>query len=138
MLNPKKIRTILFVNSGAIAAIAGLIHTSQTRGANAMGGLIMTMPHMSAFIASILGGVSFFGGSGSLAGAFMGVILIELLRYSLIVMGLPLPIANLLNGSLLILAFTIDRIAISRRMKKLGLQVGGGGGGPVMPGVSQR
>ena len=70
-LNPKKIRTILFINSGAVSALAGLVWSSQNRMAvPGMGGMAANMPHFQAFIASILGGVSFFGGSGSLVGAF--------------------------------------------------------------------
>jgi len=137
-LNPKRIRTILFINSGMIASIAGILHSAQTRSANASGGLGMNMPHMTAFIASILGGVSFFGGSGALAGAFMGVVLIELLAYALLVMGLPAAVTGLLNGILLLVAMTIDQVAMSMRMKKLGLKShGSGGGGAVMPGTAK-
>jgi len=137
-LNPKKIRTILFINSGAVASLVGVIHAAQNRSANAgTGGLNLSMPHMTAFIASILGGVSFFGGSGSLAGAFMGVILLELLSYSVLVMLLPAPITHFINGALLIIALTVDQVSLRMRMKKLGLK-GGGSGGPVMPGVAQR
>jgi len=138
-LNPNKIRAILFVNSGVIAAIVGIIHAAQNRSANASGGLVMSVPHMTAFIASILGGVSFFGGSGALAGAFMGVLLIELLGFALLVMGLPVPLTDFINGTLLLVALSIDQISLSLRMKKLGHKPsGGGGGGAVMPGTAQQ
>jgi len=137
-LNPDRIRTILFINSGAVAAIAGLMDASRLSGANAgMGSMATSMPHMQAFIASIMGGVSFFGGSGSLVGAFFAVALIELLQYGTMVMGLPNALNQFINGMLLIIALSIDFIAMRRRMKKLGIKAAANDG-PVMPGVARR
>ena len=54
-------------------------------------------------------------------------------------MQLPLPLINLINGSLLIIALSIDTISLRLRMKKLGVKGGGGGGGgAVFPGASSR
>lgn len=134
-LNPSKIRTALYINSGIIASIGGLIWAAQNRMA-AHTAFTMTQPHMSAFIGSLLGGVSFFGGSGSLGGAFMGVALIQLLGYSLQTMGVPIWINALLNGMLLVIALTIDDVSRRIRMRKLGIKTGGGNG-MVMPGMSK-
>jgi ribose/xylose/arabinose/galactoside ABC-type transport system permease subunit len=76
------------------------------------------------------------GGAGALGGAFFGIILIQVLAYSLQVMGLPTWVITFINGSLLVVAISIDTFNMKRRMKKLGLKTGGGGGARMgMPGM---
>ena len=133
-LNPKKIRTILYINSGVIASLAGVIWAAQNKMA-VHTAFMVTQPHMTAFIGALLGGVSFFGGSGSLSGAFLGVALMQLLAYSLLTMGVNIWINGLINGMLLIVALTIDDISRRIRMKKLGIKAGSGG--MVMPGMGK-
>ena len=106
-LNPAKVRTVMFLNNGFLGSIAGLMFASQLR----MGtptGFIGMAPEMSALTGSILGGVSFAGGSGGLVGAFFGVLLINLLSYSLQAMGTNLWLLTIINGLLLVTALTID------------------------------
>jgi ribose/xylose/arabinose/galactoside ABC-type transport system permease subunit len=134
-LNPNRIRTILYINSGIIASLAGAIWAAQNRMAS-YNAFTVTTPHMRVFIGSLLGGVSFFGGSGSLGGAFLGVALMNLLAYSLQTIGVDIWINNLINGMLLIVALTIDDVSRRIRMKKLGIKAGGGNG-MVMPGMSK-
>jgi ribose/xylose/arabinose/galactoside ABC-type transport system permease subunit len=134
-LNPNRIRTVLYINSGVIAAIAGGIWAAQNRMASPLA-FQATQPHMRVFIGALLGGVSFFGGSGSLGGAFLGVALINLLAYSLQTMGVDIWINGLINGMLLIVALTIDDVSRRLRMRKLGIKAGGGNG-IVMPGMSK-
>ncbi len=134
-LNPNKIRSALYINSGVIASIGGVIWAAQNRMA-AHTAFSMTQPHMTAFIGALIGGVSFFGGSGSLGGAFLGVALIQFLAYSLQTMGVPIWINGFINGMLLIVALTIDDVSRRVRMKKLGIKAGGGNG-MVMPGMSK-
>ena len=88
-LNPNKVKSLLYVNNGVLAAVGGLIWSSQQKMYNPAG-LTTLMPEMTALTAAILGGVSFMGGSGSLGGAFFGIMLITTLSYSLQVMALPL------------------------------------------------
>ncbi|MDR0861373.1 MAG: ABC transporter permease [Oscillospiraceae bacterium] len=133
-LNPKKIKNILFINNGVLASIGGLIWASQMK-MGSPSGLVSAAPEMTALTASILGGVSFMGGAGSLGGAFCGVILIQVLAYALQVMGLPVWIITFVNGSLLVVALTIDNYATQRRLKKLGIRSTGSSGGMVMPGA---
>jgi ribose/xylose/arabinose/galactoside ABC-type transport system permease subunit len=135
-LNPKKIQTALFVNSGVVASLGGIVWAAQNRMATPTA-LSATTPHMTAFIGALLGGVSFFGGSGSLGGAFFGVALIQLLAYSLQTMGVPIWVNALINGMLLIVALTVDDITRRLRMRKLGLKSEGAGKGAVMPGMSK-
>jgi ribose transport system permease protein len=134
-LNTRKIKSILFVNASVLSVIGGLIWASQ-QNMGSPSGLTSVAPEMTGLTASILGGVAFTGGSGSLAGPLSGVILINVLAYALQVMGLPTWFITLINGSLLVVALTIDSYNMKRRFKKMGMKTGGGGG-MVMPGVSR-
>jgi ribose transport system permease protein len=133
-LNPKRIQATLFINNGVLAALAGLIWASQQKMGSPTG-LTTAAPDMSCLTASILGGVSFMGGSGALGGAFIGIILIQVLAYGLQVLGLPTWVITLINGSLLVIAISIDTFNMKRRMKKLGLKTGSTGRGMGMPGM---
>jgi len=126
-LHPSKIRTIAFVNCGVLAAVSGLIWASQQKMASPTG-LTASTPEMTALTASILGGVSFAGGSGSLVGAFFGVVLINVLSYALQAMGTPLWLLTLINGSLLLIALTID--SLNNRKSRSGAGMG-------MPGMAK-
>ena len=131
-LNPDKIRTILYINSGVIASLGGMIWGAQNRMSTATA-LSTTTPHMAAFLGSMLGGVSFWGGAGSLAGGVVGVALVQLLSYSLQMMSVPTWVFGLINGSLLIVALTIDDVSRRLRLRKLGVK--DGVKGAVMPGM---
>ncbi|MCL2126220.1 MAG: ABC transporter permease [Oscillospiraceae bacterium] len=134
-LDPRKIKTALYVNASVIAVIAGLIYTAQQRSA-ATGGLPQATPEMRGLTSSMLGGVSFMGGAGGLTGAFFGIILIETLAYSLTIMNLPAWFVLFVNGMLLVVALTVDSVATKTRMRRLGIR-SSGAGGMVMPGMSR-
>jgi len=129
-LNPPKVSSLLFINNGVLAAVGGLIWASQQKMFSPTG-LVSAMPEMTGLTAAILGGVSFMGGSGSLGGAFFGVVLIQVLSYALQSMHLPLWFVTLVNGSLLVFALTIDALTSRKRMKGMGMT------GMVMPGMSR-
>lgn len=133
-MNPRKIQAILFVNNGVLAVLGGLIWASQQKMGSPTG-LSGAAPDMTCLTASILGGVSFMGGAGALGGAFIGIILIQVLAYALQVMGLPTWFITLINGSLLVIAISIDTFNMKRRLKKLGLKSTGGGGTMAFPGM---
>ena len=117
-INPAKIKCMLYVNNGILAAIGGLIWSSQQR-VYSPGGLTSLSPEMTSLTAAILGGISFMGGSGSLGGAFCGVVLMSLLSYALQAMNLPTWVTTLVNGMLLVIALTVDGLARRKGSKKM-------------------
>ena len=133
-LNPKRVKSVLYVNASILGMIGGLIYTAQLKSAGTSG-IPQAMVEMNGLTASLLGGVSFAGGAGGLAGAFFGILLIQVLAYSMQIMVNYVWLVQFVNGMLLVVALTIDTITTSRRMKKLGLKAGGGG--MVMPGMAR-
>lgn len=129
-INPDKIKCILYINNGMLAAVGGLIWSSQQRMYNPTG-LTSLAPEMTSLTAAILGGISFMGGSGSLGGAFCGVVLISLLGYALQAMMLPTWVTTLVNGMLLVLALTIDSLTRRKGRQKMASSR------MIMPGMSR-
>lgn len=70
-----------FVGSGSLAGLAGFMFMVRagTISATAGGGL-----ELEAVAAAVVGGVSILGGSGTMVGAFLGAILIDTLKLSLV------------------------------------------------------
>jgi ribose transport system permease protein len=127
-INISRTKTLAFLNNGVLAAIGGLVWASQ----QAMGspnGLTSSSPEMTAMSASILGGVAFMGGAGGLGGAFFGVVLVTTVTYGLQALSLPLWFVTLVNGSLLVIALTLDGLRSRRQSKAMA-----GMGMPGMPG----
>jgi ribose/xylose/arabinose/galactoside ABC-type transport system permease subunit len=127
-LNPGRIKSILYINNGILAAVGGLIWSSQQKMYNPTG-LTTLAPEMTSLTAAMLGGVSFMGGSGSLGSAFVGITLISTLSYALQTMMLPLWFVTLINGLLLVIALTIDSFASKKIRKSMATT------GMVMPGM---
>jgi ribose/xylose/arabinose/galactoside ABC-type transport system permease subunit len=104
-LNPKKLVYILFTNSGALAAIAGILLMSRTGTANATG---ITKNQFSGITAAVLGGISFGGGSGGMAGAFVGLLILGSFNTAMTQFGMDAYLQTTATGALLIAALAVD------------------------------
>ncbi|MDA3921887.1 MAG: ABC transporter permease [Salinisphaera sp.] len=78
------IKTIVFCIAGALAGTAGMVHVSLIGFANPQD---LVGDELIVIAAVVLGGASIFGGRGSVTGTVLGVLLIELIQYSLIILG---------------------------------------------------
>ena len=67
----------LFVVSGVIAAIAGIVYTARLSNARANNALGMELDVITIVL---LGGVSVFGGKGRLTGVMLALVLIAIIR----------------------------------------------------------
>jgi ribose/xylose/arabinose/galactoside ABC-type transport system permease subunit len=117
-LNPNRIRMILFINNSILAAIGGLLWTSQIKLASP-NAIISAGPDMSVISASILGGVSFMGGAGHLVGAFIALLLLNVFDNMLTVLGVQSYWSVFAQGLLLAVALIIDYISNERRHRVL-------------------
>jgi len=104
-LNPRRLSYILFANSGALGALAGMLYAGRLK----VGNLTGTNNYaFSAITAAILGGISFGGGSGGMLGCFLGLVIINGFSNGLTVLGVTPYWQNVANGVLLLLALTFD------------------------------
>jgi ribose/xylose/arabinose/galactoside ABC-type transport system permease subunit len=104
-LNPRRLLYILFANSGALAAIAGILLMSRTGTANATG---VTKNQFSGITAAVLGGISFGGGTGGMAGAFVGLLILGSFNNAMLLLGMDAYLLQTATGVLLIAALTVD------------------------------
>ena len=114
-MSPKNIHTILFINSGFISSLCGILLTANMR----KGDPTPLTQGMDAVAAAILGGVSFGGGSGGMGGLFVGLMLLNLFKNGLTVVRLKSYWQILAQGLLLIIALMFDYYREKQRQKML-------------------
>ncbi len=110
----KRIKLILFVLAGAVAAVAGIVYTLRFSSARADNGVGLELAVVAAVL---LGGVSIFGGKGSLFGVLAGVLLLGGLRNLLILQDTSTEVLTIVTGLLLLVSVLAP--SITRRVGTL-------------------
>jgi ribose transport system permease protein len=102
----------VYVISGLTAAIGGVLLVARLWSAqpNAAVGL-----ELDAIAAPVLGGVSLFGGVGSVTGTLVGAFILGILSNGLNLMGVPSFYQQVIKGVVLILAVMLDLYTKRRR-----------------------
>lgn len=80
-INAKRVVLTAFVLSGALAGLAGFMFLARFGTITVVAGLGFELKSVAA---SVVGGVNIFGGSGSVIGAFIGAVLVDLIDMSLV------------------------------------------------------
>lgn len=104
-LNPKRISTVLYVVSAMVAAFAGVLMTAKMHSGQPAGG---SGSEFDAITAAILGGVAFTGGTGNLAGCFIGLLIMQCFNNGLTVVNVSSFWQIVAKGLLLIAALIFD------------------------------
>ena len=113
-INPRRVSYILFINSSLLAAVAGMMLPARVASINANG---IKASQFTGVTAAILGGISFGGGTGGMAGAFVGLLIFTAFSNGMVVLGIDMYYTQVIYGALLLLALTFDYI--SNRKKNL-------------------
>jgi rhamnose transport system permease protein len=121
----------LFVLSGTVAALAGVILTARFASARADVGLGMTLTVVTIVL---LGGVNIFGGRGTIVGVILAFLTLAVLGNVLRLTKVPTEVQNIVGGLLLILSVGVTRIG-RRGRPGLGRARGGAAitGPPTVP-----
>jgi len=98
----------LFVLSGLIAALAGIILTSRLSSARADAGAGMTLTVVTVVL---LGGVNIFGGRGTIPGVVLAVLAVAVMQNALRLASVTVEVQSIALGSLLILSVVIPTFA---------------------------
>lgn len=85
-VNVRRTKLICFIISGALAGFAGVLLFSQFRTARIATG---AGTELTAIASAVVGGALLSGGSGSIVGALLGVLIISTLRTGIILLNLP-------------------------------------------------
>lgn len=103
-----RLKISLFVLSGLIAALAGIILTARLSSARADAAQGMTLTVVTVVL---LGGVNIFGGSGSIPGVALAVIAVAVLENALRLASVTVEVQSIALGLLLILSVVIPNSA---------------------------
>ncbi|MCU7723069.1 ABC transporter permease [Actinoplanes sp. KI2] len=102
----------LYVVSGAVSGLVGVLWTLRYSSARADNGIGLELAVVAAVL---LGGVSIFGGKGSLPGVLAGVVLLTALQNALRLEDVSGQALNIVTGSLLVLSVLIPNIVTTVR-----------------------
>lgn len=106
-INTKRITLAVFALMGALAAIGAAISTARLNSAtNAQG----TLDELYVIAAAVIGGTSLSGGSGTIAGAMVGALVMQSLQSGMVLMRVDTPYQNIVVGIVLVFAVWVDTV----------------------------
>lgn len=118
---PVRRRTVMaFTVSGVCAGVAGALFLARFGGVDANAGIGY---ELAVVAACVVGGVTIFGGSGTIVGAVLGALLLRALGGSLSALSVPEFWQQATNGLLLLLAITADRFISLHRERAAAKEV---------------
>ncbi len=101
----KKINFWIFVNMGFLSALAGIIYSSRSNGAQPAAG---NMFELDAIAAVFIGGAAVTGGVGTVVGAMVGGLIMAVMSNGMQLMGIDQSIQSVVKGLVLLLAVAFD------------------------------
>lgn len=110
----KRIQMFVFMFSGLMAAMAGIVTAARSYSGNPTAG---NGAEMDAIAACVLGGVSMSGGIGTIGGTVIGTLLIGILSNGLNLMGVDSFWQTSLKGVIILVAVYIDYFKSLKKSK---------------------
>jgi ribose transport system permease protein len=98
-------KTMVYALSGAMSALAAVQLTARLNSAQPIAGI---MYELDAIAATVIGGTSLMGGSGTLAGTLIGALIMGVLRNGLNLLGISSFLQQVVIGLVIIIAVLID------------------------------
>jgi ribose transport system permease protein len=106
-VNTNFVLTLVYMISGVLAAVGGILLTSRINSGQPNSGL---MYELDVIAAVAVGGTSFFGGRGTIIGTFIGSMLIAVLRNGLNLLNVGSYVQQVIVGIVILLAVLIDQL----------------------------
>lgn len=104
----RRLPFVLFVLTGLLAALAGLIETARLDSAPASS--LGVGFELNVLTAVLLGGIAFNGGRGNLLGVLAGVLFLGVLQNGLAIMNVPFAWQAIASGLALVLSIGLDSV----------------------------
>ncbi len=115
-INVTKVTLFCFGVCGMLAGVAGLFYASRFGYVNP--GVTGVGIEFIVIAGVIIGGTSITGGSGSVLGTFLGILLLGIINVALPVLNIPGEFQKAIYGLIIVVALSLDQLIIFR-MKKL-------------------
>ena len=98
-------KTMVYVLAGLMSAVAAVILTARLNSAQPIAGM---MYELDAIAATVIGGTSLLGGSGSIGGTLIGALIMGVLRNGLNLLGISSFLQQVVIGLVIIAAVLVD------------------------------
>ena len=105
-INVRRIRLTVYIISGALAGLAGMILAARTGSALPQAGIAY---ELDAIAAVVIGGTSLAGGVGHVGGTLIGALLIGVVNNGLDLMGVESYYQQVIKGVLIVAAVLLDQ-----------------------------
>jgi predicted ABC-type sugar transport system permease subunit len=96
----------LYILTGLLAGIAGVIYTARFRAGAAQAG---EPTLLNAIAAVVIGGASLFGGAGTIVGTVIGALIIAVIEFGLVYINVPSFYQFIAVGMVIILSVLVDQ-----------------------------
>lgn len=106
-IDAKKVKIAVFIFSGLLTAIAGIILAGRTQGALPTYG---TGYENDAITAAVIGGTSFTGGKGRVIGMVAGILMMGVLMNALTMLRINVNWQQIIKGAVIIFAVIFDQL----------------------------
>ena len=104
-INVNRVRMGVYVLSGLLAAIAGILAIARFSSAPPYG---YQGVELDAISAAVIGGTSMNGGEGTVLGAVLGIVLLALIQTAINLLGVSPYWSNFVTGAILLVAVSVD------------------------------
>lgn len=104
-IKTKKVKFLVFINMGVLAALAGLVFAGRLNAATPQAGNLF---ELDAIAAAVIGGASFTGGVGTVFGAVIGALVMGVLNNGMSLMGIGIDWQQAIKGLVLLGAVVFD------------------------------
>ncbi len=111
----KFVQVTVYTLSGIMAAIAGLVLSSQLTSAGPTAG---TTYELTAIAAVVIGGAALSGGRGTVRGTMLGAFVIGFLADGLVIIGVSAYWQTVFTGAVIVLAVLLNSIQYGPRLKR--------------------
>ena len=114
-INVARIRILVFMISGFMAAMGGIVLAARLSSVdlNAGGGTLL----IDGIAAAVIGGTSLFGGRGEVRNALFGSLVIATIANGLNTLGYTSGVIFIVTGAILLFAVTLDTVARRLQVK---------------------
>jgi simple sugar transport system permease protein len=113
-VNTIRVKVSVYLFSGLLTAIAGMITSARLASGSSYSGVGFELDVISAVV---LGGTNLFGGDGTLLGTFFGTTILAIIGNGLILLQVSPFYEQIIKGVILILAIVLNRSALRRAYK---------------------